>query len=145
MGYVKIFDRNGWVVLKRPDVDPGKPPIILLEEGSDRAVALDSIRFTRAPFFDTTRPSFTGEGRPRIALFAMNVASAQIGGIEVTVQDENGNTYDVGLEAVIPFGPMGMVQLNLQLPQEISSSRRLWISIKAGGLTSNKALLELQP
>ena len=145
MGYVKIFERNGWVVLKRPDVDPSKPPMIVIEEGSDRAVALDSISFTRAPFFVTTRPYFTGDGKSRIALFAMNVGLPATSGIEVTAEDENGKIYPVELEAVVPLRPMGMVQLNIKIPDEISRSRRAWISIKAGGLTSNKALLELQP
>lgn len=146
MGYVKIFDRNGWVVLKRPDVELGKPPIIVTEEGSGRAVALDSITFTRAPFFITTRPSFTADGKSRIALFAMNVASAETGGVEVTARDENGNIYATQLEAIIPVdAPIGMVQLNIKLPKQISRSRRVWISINAGGLTSNEVLLGLQP
>ena len=143
MGYVKIFDRNGWVVLKRPEVEPGKPPIIVTEEGSERAVALDSVNFTRAPFFVTTRPSFAADGKPQIALFAMNVVSSDMGGIEVTARDENGNNYAIELESVMPLKPIGMVQLNVKLPEEISGSKRLWIRIKSGRLTSNEALLEL--
>ena len=145
-GYVKIFDRDGWVVLKRPEMDPSKPPTILTEEGSERAVALDAISLTRAPFFNTSRPPVIADGKARIALFAMNVASAETGAIEVTAEDENGNIYAMGLEAVIPLdGPIGMVQLNIKLPEEISGLRRAWVSIKAGGHTSNKVLLELQP
>ena len=145
-GYVKIFDRDGWVVLKRPDLDPSKPPVILTEEGSERAVALNSVNLTRAPFFNTTRPSLIADGKPRIALFAINVAAAETSAVEVTAEDENGNIFASELEAVIPLdGPIWMVQLNIKLPDELSGSRRLWVSIKAGGHTSNRVLLELQP
>lgn len=136
-GYVKIFDRNGWVVLKRPTLEPGKAPIIVTEEGFGHAVVLDSISLTRSPFV-------TRDGKQRTALFAMNVDSGS--GVEVTAQDENGNIYALGLEAVIPLdAPIGMNQLNIELPEELSRSSRVWISIKANGFTSNKVLLELQP
>jgi uncharacterized membrane protein len=137
-GYVKIFDRNGWVVLKRAVVEPGKP-LIVTEEGSGHVVALDSVTLTQV----------TSNRTPRLAVFAMNITSEHTDArseLEVTAQDEKGNVYAVELEAVIPLNrPTGMAQLNIRLPDQLSRSEHVWISIKSGDLTSNKGLLKLQP
>lgn len=147
-GYVKVFDRNGWVVLKRPGVEPGTPPVLMTEDGTTRAVALDSVRLTGAPLYLTAQHPFSQDGRTRLLLFAMNVASEfadMRAGVEVFAEDEKGNVYPVEVESVVPLdSPVGMTQLNIKLSERLSQSGHVLISIKAGGLSSNKARLDLQ-
>jgi hypothetical protein len=149
-GYLKVFDRNGWVVLKRPGVNPELPPVLLTREDSKRAAALDSVTLREGPFPVNARHHISKDGRTRISLFALNIYSEYGGSdypdIEVIAEDEPGRAYPMEVEAVLPLDtPVGLTQLNVKLPDELKGLNHIWVSIKSGSLKSQKALIDLQP
>ncbi|HYJ45042.1 MAG TPA: hypothetical protein VEV81_00415, partial [Pyrinomonadaceae bacterium] len=148
-GYLKVFDRSGWVVLKRPDIVPGAPPVLLTEEGSTRAAALNSLTFMKEPFSATTEYPMNHDGLTRITLFASNLDAEYEdapGNIEVSAEDGQGRSYKMRVEAAYPVeGLVGMTQVNIRMPAELEAGGDVWVSIKANGLTSNRALINVQP
>jgi uncharacterized membrane protein len=148
-GYLKVFDRGGWVVLKRPDVALDAPPVLLTEEGSSRAAAVDSVKLQRGPFSVTTDYPLYADGFTRVSLFVFNVEAEyplEPSDIEVTAEDAQGRAYAMSVEAASPVeGRAGLVQVNIRLPAELKGGGDVWVSIKAHGLTSNKALINLLP
>ncbi|PYS48832.1 MAG: hypothetical protein DMF68_11880 [Acidobacteria bacterium] len=148
-GYVKIFERNGWVVLKRPDIMTDSPPVLVALEGSNRAAALNSITLKGEPFSVRTKYPLNTDGRTRITLLVFNV-EAEYGqkphDLEAMAEDSRGRVYRMEAEAADPVeGPAGLVQVNVKLPDELEGAGDVWVSVKAHGLVSNKALINLQP
>ncbi len=148
-GYVKIFERNGWVVLKRPDITPSSPPVLLTLDGSNRAAAINSVTFLLEPFPARTKYPINSNGETRISLFAFNLKAEYIDAphdIQVIFEDSQGRSYTVNAEAATPVeGPAGLVQVNVRLPVELAGAGDVWVSIKSRGLVSNKALLNVLP
>jgi len=146
-GYVKIFERNGWVVLKRPDITPSSPPVLLTLDGSNRAAAINSVTSLFEPFPVKTRYPINSNGEMRISLFAFNLKAEYIDAphdVQVIFEDSQGRSYTMNAEAAAPVeGPAGLVQVNVRLPVELAGAGDVWVSIKSRGLVSNKALLNV--
>jgi hypothetical protein len=56
-----------------PSPSPSPGPVLIIEDGSNHAVAHESVTFTRGPFAVRTRLSFNPDQRTRIILFASNL------------------------------------------------------------------------
>lgn len=80
---------------------PADPLALLTEEGSNRAVALDSVTMMRDPFPLTTTHNFSADGRTRIMLFAANLKS-QPGAVPPVVtahaEDSAGAVHELPVE-----------------------------------------------
>ncbi|HEX3250532.1 MAG TPA: hypothetical protein VHS05_13970, partial [Pyrinomonadaceae bacterium] len=49
-----------------------KKPVLLSQDTSTRAIALESVTFRSEPFQPTTSPAFSSDTRTRICIFAMD-------------------------------------------------------------------------
>jgi uncharacterized membrane protein len=147
-GYVKVFERNGWVVLKNPGVLPGVSPVLLTEEGSLRAAALNAVTFMKEPFSVITPPFLGGDGHTRIALFVKNVAAeydVEINDLEVLAEDAHGVVYELEVEtAALVDGPVALTQVNVVLPDKLANAGDVWLTVRFQSMTSNKALISIQ-
>lgn len=119
-------------------------PMLLTEENSDRAVALDSVTLTRGPFTPAAPPThnFSSDGRTRLMLFAANVDTTS--GVMVAVEESPLVTVLLPVEYVgkVP-GQDWMTQINVRLPEGLAGDVR--VSIVARGEFSNKALVSIAP
>ena len=120
--------------------------VLLREEGSQRAAALDSVLWLRDPF-PLTETIFGLGHRTRISLFALNIPPVPAGDLSrVTVhaEDELGNTYFVPVEFIGPMaGVDNLWQLIVRLPDSIGNARELKITLIVLGGASNTAPIRI--
>lgn len=133
------LDRN-----QTADFKASAVPVLLTDENSDRAVALDSVTLTRDPF-TLAAPhthNFSADGYTRIMLFAANVDSTS--DVMVVVEESPLATALLPVEYVgkVP-GQEWLTQINVRLPDGFEGDLRL--SIIAHGVSSNKALVRVAP
>lgn len=117
-------------------------PLLLTEENSDRAVALDSVTLTRDPFTILTPHNFSDDGHTRIMLFAANVDSTS--DVTVAIEESPLVTVLLPVEYVgkVP-GQDWLTQINVRLPVGLAGNLR--VSIIVHGEASNKALVSIAP
>ncbi|HEU4508632.1 MAG TPA: choice-of-anchor X domain-containing protein [Pyrinomonadaceae bacterium] len=120
-------------------------PTLLLEEGTTRALALDSVTLTRAPFSIFSSHNFSADGRTRIMLFAAGVElqpgeTAAI--VTAQAEDSQQRTFPLSVEYVGKLaGVNWLTQINLRMPDEVSTLEDIRVSIRVRGVPSNKVLI----
>lgn len=130
-----------------PIPQPPPIPILLTEENSERALALNAATQVREPFSVITRHNFSEDQRTRIMLFAMNVE---------LLPDEDPSVLMALAETAqrgtiqLPIEYTGKVprffwltQLNVRLPEELENAGDVWLSLKLRGVQSNKAMISI--
>jgi hypothetical protein len=109
-----------------PTPPPATPPIILNEEGTTQAVALDSVTRVRGPFSIISAHNLSADHHTRVILFTSNlglsqpdssILSIQANGISLTVENVGLLTGVSGLDAsyIIVRLPDGLPSGNLPL------------------------------
>lgn len=132
-----------------PIPTPTPAPILLLEENSNRGVALDSVTWLRDPFSVFSTRNFSADGRTRIVLFAMNVeivAGENLSIVTAAAEDSQQKVYPLVVEYVgnVP-NQTWMAQIVLLLPENIANAGDVLVSIKVRELQSNKVLVSIRP
>ena len=124
------------------------PPALLTEEGSSRAVALDSVTFMRDPFPLTTTQNFSADQRTRVMLFAINIdlmpgEDARV--VTAQAEDAGHRVHTLRVEYVgkVP-GFNWLTQVVVRLPDSVGGAGDLLVSISLRGVASNKALVGIK-
>ena len=136
----------------RPQSFPPPPelpavPILLTEENSERALAVNAVTQTRDPFSVLTRDNLSGDQRTRISLFAMNVEL--LPGEDLSALSAEAETSHRGtvLLPVEFFGEVPrffwMKQINVLLPEELEAAGDVRVRIRLRGVPSNTALMRI--
>lgn len=124
------------------------PPVLLTEENSLRALALDSITRMHDPFPVVTPHNFSADQRSRIVLFAVNAELLQNEtAAAFTVKAESSSQiYNLPVEytAKVP-GYDWLRQIIVKLPDGIGSAGEVSLSITLHNVASNKVLLKVMP
>jgi hypothetical protein len=124
------------------------PPVLLTEESTNRAIALDSVTFMRDPFPLATAYNFSADHRTRLTLFAVNLelmAGEEASVVTAQAEDGGHNFYPLQVEYVgkVPNFDW-LTQVVIKLPDAIASSSEVWISIHLRGVASNKVLVSIK-
>ncbi|HEX5601470.1 MAG TPA: hypothetical protein VFX63_02930, partial [Pyrinomonadaceae bacterium] len=132
-----------------PIPTPTPAPVLLLEENSNRGVALDSVTWLREPFSVFSTRNFSADGRTRIVLFAMNVelvAGENLSIVTAAAEDSQQTVYPLVVEYVgdVP-NQTWMAQIIVLLPENVANAGDVLVSIKVRGLQSNKVLVSIRP
>ena len=123
-------------------------PTLLMEEGIPKALALDSVTWTRGPFSISSSQNFSSDGRTRIMLFAAGVElqpgeTAAI--ITAQAEDSQQRTFPLAVEYVGKLADVNwLTQINLRMSDEVSNLENIMVSIRVRGVTSNKVLVNLE-
>lgn len=137
-----------WRPAETPAPTPGAP-VLVTEQGTGRAVALDSVTLTREPLPVHTGNNFSADRRTRALLFVGNVDAARLEAglaVEVRFADAVQRVFVVRPEAVRSVaGLAGVVQLTVRLPEELAAGGDVQVSVTAGGAASNSAPLRISP
>ena len=124
-------------------------PTLLTEETTPRALALDSVTWTRGPFSISSSHNFSADGRTRIMLFAAGVElqpgeTAAI--VTAQAEDSQQRTFPLSVEHVGKLADVNwLTQINLRMSDEVSNLGDIMVSIRLRGVTSNKVLVNLIP
>jgi hypothetical protein len=123
-------------------------PILLTEENSSRAISLDSVTLTRAPFAILTANNFSLDGRTRIILFAINaelLPGENVSVVTAQAEDSQQKIFPLTVEYVgkVP-GFDWLTQINVKLPDALANED-VWFSISWRGQPSNKVSVRIRP
>jgi hypothetical protein len=124
-------------------------PVLMTEENSLRALALDSVTQMRDPFPIITSHNFSSDQRTRITLFAVGAELNQgesLSNVTAQAEDSLHQTYNLPVESVrrVP-GQDWLSQVVVKLPDGISNAVEVWVTIKVRGSGSNKVLIKVKP
>jgi hypothetical protein len=121
-------------------------PILLTEENSLQALALESVAFLRAPFPVTTPRNFSSDQRNRLTLFAVNAEVRPGDSVTAQAEDSLHPPYNLPVEFIgkVP-GYDWLTQLVVKLPDELSSALEVSVTINVRGSASNKVLIKVKP
>lgn len=122
-------------------------PLLLTEQNSDRAIAVDSVISVRDPFPMTQRVPFSADSRTRIMLFAQNVdllPGEGISAFTAVAEDPGHNLYPLTVENVSPVPDFAwMSSITLRLSDNLPPNADLQVGITLRGLQSNRARITI--
>ena len=123
-------------------------PVLLTEELTDHAIALDLVTQTRDPFSLLNPHNLTSDQARRLSLFVWRLGllpSDTTASVHVTARDDEGRTYDLQVEALNPMAMVGDVtQIVVRLPDNvIGAPRDLRVKVILRGPGTNEAVISI--
>lgn len=137
--YVRVYQRP----------TPSSVPVLFADDGSNRALALDSTLFKRDPFSVANFRNFSLDQRTRVMLLAANLDLKPRDGPETVVaqaEDDSGQTYRLTVEWVGRLPELDWITVVIaKLPDQLANSGHALLSVNAHNQLSNKVLVSLSP
>jgi hypothetical protein len=119
------------------------------EEGSVRALALDSVSWLRDPYSVVTRQNFSPDERARVMLFAINLElqpGETSAAVTAQAEDSAETVYPLPVEYVGKVPLMNwLTQVTVKLPGEMANAGDVWVSINLHSKRSNRVLVRIKP
>jgi hypothetical protein len=140
---------NGWLPSSAQLVQAVQDaPVLLLEENSQRAIALDLVTQTRDPFSLTNPNNLSSDLRRRVSLFVWRLGLAPgdtASDLTVVAEDDQGGSYTLLVEQIFSLSGVGDVtQVVVRLPDSVSGvPRDMQVKVKLRSLFSNKGLIRI--
>jgi hypothetical protein len=120
------------------------PPMLLTEENSERAIALESVSLLRDPFPLAGTFNLSADQQTRIILFAANLGllpGENQSAVTAVAEDEQMNSYPLTVEFVGKVPGFGWLsQIVVRLPSNLPLGQDVRVSVTLRGRTSNKGL-----
>jgi glucose/arabinose dehydrogenase len=124
------------------------PPILLTEDGTDSAIAFDSVTMMRDPFPLANVFNFGADNRTRVMLFCVNLDLLQgenSSAVTARAEDAVLNVYPLTVEFVGPVPNLaGVTELLVKLPDNLPTGQDVLVSVTLHGQTSNKVRLRIK-
>jgi glucose/arabinose dehydrogenase len=124
------------------------PPILLTEDGTDSAIAFDSVTMMRDPFPLANVFNFGSDNRTRVMLFSVNLDLLQgenSSAVTARAEDALLNVYPLTAEFVGPVPNLaGVTELLVKLPDNLPAGQDVLVSITLHSRTSNKVRIRIK-
>jgi len=123
--------------------------VLLIDDTTGRALALDSVSFMRDPFSLTNPFNLSAtDHRQRVDFFVWRLGllpGDTIANVTVTAEDGVGGVYPLTVEFVGPFAPIdGVTQIVVRLPDNVvGAPRDLFVRVQLRGPASNQAVIKI--
>jgi Concanavalin A-like lectin/glucanases superfamily/Carboxypeptidase regulatory-like domain len=142
------LDWRRWLALKSlvtvfatiASAQSSKPPVLISETTSTRAIAFESVSFKKEPF--SLGSLFAADGRTRVMLFAININLAPNEDLSVFTADAEIATHDHRALRVEYVGPVPGLQwlsaVTLRLSDDLPTSGDVLVSLTLRGVKSNR-------
>ncbi|MEA2446191.1 MAG: hypothetical protein QOJ12_3483, partial [Thermoleophilales bacterium] len=123
-------------------------PVLLTEENTERAIALDLVTHTRDPFSLINPYNLRMDLRRRVDLFVWRLGllpGDNASNVIVLAEDDQGRTYNLVVEYVGPLAGLSEVtQVVVRLPDSVAGvPRDLWLKVGVRGPFSNSAVIKI--
>ncbi len=123
-------------------------PVLLTEQNSERAIALDLVMQTRDPFSLTSQTNLSTDLRRRVSIFVWRLGllpGDTAANVNVVAEDDQARSYNLVVEYVAPLPGLGEVtQVVGRLPDNIvGAPRDLWLKVTVHGLVSNRGIIKI--
>jgi hypothetical protein len=123
-------------------------PILITEELSDVAIALDSVTLVRDPFALTNIFNFSTDQRTRLILFGMNLdllPGETASAVTAQAEDAGMNVFPLVVEDVAKVpGFDWLSQVVVRLPNNTPTGQPIFVSVRLRGQSSNKARVRMR-
>ncbi len=124
------------------------PPILLTEEGTDSAIAFDSVTMMRDPFPLANVFTFGTDNRTRVMLFGVNLDLRQgenSSAVTARAEDALLNVYPMTVEFVGPVPNLaGVTEVIVKLPDNLPAGQDVMVSVTLHSQTSNKVRIRIR-
>lgn len=122
------------------------PPVIYAEEGTNNALAVDSVTFVRGPFRLSNPNNFSGDQRTRIVLLTSNLGLRQSDLSDPTVLgvDVAGVSLPVENVGIVSIPGLITSYIVVRLPDNVPTGPQE-ITIKLRGVTSDARMITISP
>lgn len=123
-------------------------PLLLTEENTNRAVALDLVIQTREPFTLTNQFNLVPDLRRRVSLFVWRLGllpGDTASNITVVAEDDEGRIYNLAVEYIgaLP-GVADTTQVVVRLPDSVvGAPRDLFVKVSLHGPASNQSIIRI--
>ena len=120
----------------------GNPPVLITESTSTRAIALESVNFTREPFMALSSSPWNADHQTRVILFALNLPTGS--GVDNSLvsadaEDATHQHYSLTVECVVPVPSFqGLSEVVVKLSDSMGNAGDLLVRITYGGANSNR-------
>ena len=146
--YLAINFGSGFVSRVQFNGPTTPAPVIVTEQNTDSAIALDSVWMVRDPFPLTTPFNMSADGRTRLMLFVMNLElmpGETSSAVTARAEDAALNVYPLTVEFVgkVPNFDW-LTQVVVRLPDNTPASQPIFVSVTLRGQTSNKARIRMR-
>jgi hypothetical protein len=122
--------------------------LLLTEQGNQRALSLDSVKFVTDPFPVVNTDNFSSDQRTRIILLATGLklaAGEDATAITATAEDPQLGVHPLQVEFVGPVpGFNWLTQVVVKLPDSLANKSSALVTITVHAVTSNKALITIK-
>jgi hypothetical protein len=133
---IPILPRNAVAVV------PINPPLLISQETSTRAIAMDSLCFTAEPFASTSPCSWGSDRRTRITLFAIDLSlqpGENLSAVTADAEDADHRHYDLTVEYVGPVARQEWISaVVLRLNENLGDVGDVLVRVSYGGFSSNR-------
>jgi beta-glucanase (GH16 family) len=137
--YVRVYQR----------ATPSNVPVLFTDDGTGRALALDSVTFQRDPFPVRTANNFSSDQTTRLLLLSANLdLQPGDGPSTVTAQadDGKGHTFPLNVEWVGRLPNFDWITVVVaRLPDDLLSVDQALVTLTAHGQSSNQVSVSLSP
>ena len=124
------------------------PPILLTEDGTDSAIAFDSVTMMRDPFPLANVFNFGSDNRTRVMLFSVNLDLLQdenSSAVTARAEDAMLNVYPLTVEFVGPVPNLaGVTEVIVLLPSNLPAGQDVSVTVTLHGQTSNKVRFRIR-
>lgn len=123
-------------------------PVLLTEENSQRAIALDLVTQLRDPFHLTNPFNLSNDQRQRVSLFVWQLGFQQgdnEASVNVSARDTDGRVYLLPVESLNAMTQLpGVTQIVVLLPDNVvEAPRDLFIRVTLHGPGTNEAIIKI--
>ena len=136
--YVRVYQRS----------TPSSTPVMLTEEGLNRALALDSVLWTRDPFRVASALNFSQDQHTRLMLLVANVdllPGDDASVVTAQAQDSQGNIVPLTVENVVKVPSFDWItEVIVRLPDGLGNLMQAQVSVNVRGAASNRVLINIR-
>jgi hypothetical protein len=130
-------------------VSPPPPPVLLTDQKTGRAVAVDSVSLLKEPFFVKSEQNFfSSDQRTRLILFGYNLElkkGEDLSAITAQAEDSQHRIYSLPVEAAVEIPQFTWIkQVTIKLPDELQGLGEVSVKIALRGVTSNAAVISIR-
>lgn len=128
--------------------NPAINPVLVTEDNSDFASAINATTFMRGPFPVLTNQPFSADKRTRLLLFVTDFATlTNTTRTQAVVRVENASigTFNLPIERLDPVpGFNWLTQIEVILPASLANAADWWVTVRLNGVSTNQARLKIK-
>ncbi|MDX6694186.1 MAG: hypothetical protein QOF02_1789 [Blastocatellia bacterium] len=119
-----------------------RPPVLVSEATSTRAIALESVTFLREPFSLTSPFAWSADHRTRLTLFALNLSlqpGEDLSVLTAEAEDASHRRYTLQVEALMPVPQQEQLSaVTLRLSDDLTDVGDVLVRVAYRGVNSNR-------